>query len=239
MKSSNHRSRVGAEKRERMLNKLVISALQVFTQKGSDAAGIEDVIVAARVSRGTFYNYFRTNEELMQAVVEAVSNELLALIDACIQAKPDPAARIAAGLRMVLRTTQKHPLFASFVTKVGIERMLADSLAVQYLKRDIQHGIEEGRFDIADPELGVLLVAGAAQAAIMIISHGRHSGTSFCDELAYHVLLSLGMSRIEARKVANEALEEVSWPVGSLLSRTQHLDDPDDSLVPVSHQAAP
>ena len=60
-----HRTRVAAERRARMHRKLVESALLVFAEKGVDASVIEDVIAAADVSRGTFYNYFRTNGELL------------------------------------------------------------------------------------------------------------------------------------------------------------------------------
>jgi len=67
---SDHRPRVAAERRARMRRKLVESALLVFAGKGVDASVIEDVIVAAGVSRGTFYNYFRTNAELLAAVNE-------------------------------------------------------------------------------------------------------------------------------------------------------------------------
>lgn len=38
---------------------------------------IDDVIAEAGVSRGTFYNYFRTNTELMAAVGETLADELV------------------------------------------------------------------------------------------------------------------------------------------------------------------
>jgi len=62
------RWRAGAERRQRMRLRLIESALPVFAEKGLDAASIDDVIAAAGVSRGTFYNYFRTDVELAAAV---------------------------------------------------------------------------------------------------------------------------------------------------------------------------
>lgn len=147
--------------------RLVASALQVFASKGFDATDIEDVIAAAEVSRGTFYNYFKTNEELMQAVIEAVSHEMLTLIDAVVLPKPDPASRIASGLRLVLHTTCRHRLFANFVTRMGVDQTLRHSLAIQYLQRDLQAGMDEGRFAMKDARLGLLLVLGTAHATIM------------------------------------------------------------------------
>jgi AcrR family transcriptional regulator len=78
--------------------RLIEAALHVFAEKSADAAVIDDVIKAAGVSRGTFYNYFRTNEELMAAVLHAVGDEILGLIEAAIAAHEDPAERLAHGL---------------------------------------------------------------------------------------------------------------------------------------------
>src|SRR5689334_266328 len=95
-----HRPRVAAERRERMHNRLVESALVVFGQRGVDATIVDELIRTAGVSRGTFYNYFRTNEDVLVAVSVAVSNEMLRLVDPFAHAEADPAARIAVGMRL-------------------------------------------------------------------------------------------------------------------------------------------
>ena len=51
MQTSQHRSRVGAERRHRTRVRLIESALEVFAAKGVDATVIEDVIASAGVSR--------------------------------------------------------------------------------------------------------------------------------------------------------------------------------------------
>jgi AcrR family transcriptional regulator len=203
--------------------RLVASALQVFASKGFDATDIEDVIAAAEVSRGTFYNYFKTNEELMQAVIEAVSHEMLTLIDAVVLPKPDPASRIASGLRLVLHTTCRHRLFANFVTRMGVDQTLRHSLAIQYLQRDLQAGMDEGRFAMKDARLGLLLVLGTAHATIMAFSLNAPLPDDICEEVTYHVLLGLGMTKSAARKLVSAPLEEVPWPANSFLARTQDL----------------
>ena len=56
-----HRVRVGAQRRGKTRLRLLQCALAVFTEKGPDVAFIDDFIAAAGVSRGTFYNHFKTN----------------------------------------------------------------------------------------------------------------------------------------------------------------------------------
>src|SRR5271166_1345041 len=86
----------------RMHRKLVESALLVFAEKGVDASAIEDVIAAADVSRGTFYNYFRTNGELLAAAIQELGNELVEHIEERVASIPSPAARLFSGLRLYM-----------------------------------------------------------------------------------------------------------------------------------------
>ena len=148
MNTLDHRTRVAAEKRERMRMRLIESALHVFAHKGADAAVIEDVIAMAEVSRGTFYNYFRTNEELLAAVVKELGNELLAQVETVVIHCKDPAERLATAVRMALHTMQAHPLLAQFVARSGLVMATHNSLALDYLPRDIQDAMDSGRFHL-------------------------------------------------------------------------------------------
>ena len=71
--AEDHRVRVGAERREKTRLKLLESALLVFTEKGLDNVVIDGFIAAAGVSRGTFYNHFRTTNELLLALATGMS----------------------------------------------------------------------------------------------------------------------------------------------------------------------
>ena len=124
MNTLDHRTRVAAEKRERMRMRLIESALHVFAHKGADAAVIEDVIAMAEVSRGTFYNYFRTTEEVMAAVQQDVGNELLSLVDMAIADRQDPAERLACGVRMVLQELNLLPTLT--VAEAGLNLFWLD-----------------------------------------------------------------------------------------------------------------
>ena len=102
-----HRRRVAAEKRVRMRRKLIENALLVFAEKGVDASVIEVVIKAAGVSRGTFYNYFRTNAELQMAATDELGNEIVQQIENETRDNPSPAARVCTGVRLYLRAARR------------------------------------------------------------------------------------------------------------------------------------
>src|ERR1700751_751348 len=105
-----HRVRVGAMRRERTRLRLLETALTVFTEKGADVAVIDDFIAAAGVSRGTFYNHFRTTTELMLALATAMSDEVLQIVDPLVLAVEDPIERFATGTRLYMQMALRYPL---------------------------------------------------------------------------------------------------------------------------------
>lgn len=225
MTTLDHRTRVAAEKRERMRMRLIESALHVFAHKGADAAVIEDVIAMAEVSRGTFYNYFRTNEELLAAVVKELGNELLALVETVVIQCKDPAERLATGVRMALQTMQAHPLLAQFVARSGLAMAANNSLAMTYLPRDIQAAMDNGRFNLGSVQVGLVLVLGIAHAAVAAMTLPAPLSTSlsadYAEEVTYHLLLGLGMTKAQARKLVSTPITPIEFPEQALLARTR------------------
>jgi AcrR family transcriptional regulator len=221
MSSPDFRTRVAAEKRERMRTRLIESALQVFNSKGVEATLIEDLITHAQVSRGTFYNHFRTTEEAMAAVLQELGNELLMLVDAAIIDRPDPAERLACGVRMVLHAARQFPQAGVFISRVGVARSLGKMPALGHLMRDLLEASETGRFTLADPMLGMDLVVGTTSAALFTLGMRPDTGHDYPQEIAFHILLGLGMPRAAARKLAVKPIQPVELPPDALLMRTQ------------------
>ena len=54
-----------AEKRERLRNQLLDAAEDLFRERGFDETRIEEIAERVQVSRQTFFNYFRTKEQVL------------------------------------------------------------------------------------------------------------------------------------------------------------------------------
>ena len=221
MSSPDFRTRVAAEKRERMRTRLMESALQVFNTQGVEGTVIEDLITHAQVSRGTFYNHFRTTEEAMAAVLQALGNELLVLVDAAIIDRPDPAERLACGVRMVLHAARQFPQAGMFISRVGVARSLDKMPALGHLMRDLLQANAAGRFTLADPMLGMDLVVGTTSAALFTLGTRPDIRPDYPQEITLHILLGLGMTRSAARKLVDKPIQAVELPADALLMRTQ------------------
>ncbi|MGO4382070.1 TetR/AcrR family transcriptional regulator [Pseudoduganella sp. RAF53_2] len=215
----NHRTRVGAKRREKTRAKLLESALLVFAQKGPQAV-IEDVIAQAGIARGSFYNYFRTNDELLEAVASEINDDLLRAIDPVVQQCSDPAERIACGARLVLRTARRFPLFGHFLAGLPFPAANSSLLGVQYLSRDVALGVATRRFGDIDQRMGIDLLVGVVVSAACSMAREQLGG-DYADASARAMLRALGMEDQEAARIAALPLPAFELPEHSILRRTQ------------------
>lgn len=165
-RTADHRTRIGRERRARTRQRIIESALGVIAERGPDAPVIEDFIRAAGVARGTFYNHFRTTEELLTATSGWLEDALIGQIESAIGGFDDPVRRAATGMRLWLHLSRQEPVFCAFVVRsrfrgASVERILA---------RDLGASLQSGRMTAPSIELARDLVVGMireAQARMM------------------------------------------------------------------------
>ena len=203
-----------------MRARLIESAMLVFARRGAEGTVIDEVITTAEVSRGSFYHYFRTNEELLAAVAAEVGNQMLEIVDPVVPYHTDPVVRVACGVRLSLMVAQAHPHLAAFMVRVGPSALGANSLATEVLPRDIAAGIASGRFAAMHPRLAFDLVTGPVLAGFHTLLTARVPD-SYPQDMAQAVLRSLGVAKAAAAKAAHILLDDIDLPADSLLVRAQ------------------
>jgi AcrR family transcriptional regulator len=217
--TTNHRTRVAAMRREKTRARLLESALLVFSRKGPHAV-IEDVIAQAGMARGSFYNYFRTNEELLDAVAGEINEELLRIIDPLVQRYADPAERIACGARLVLHAVERFPLIGTFMARLPFLTANGSLLSLGFVDRDVGLGIAAGRFRGITRRVAANVVLGVMLSAAY--STARESMDSgYLDGSVRAILRALGVRENEAARLAAQPLPAFELPASSLLRRTQ------------------
>ena len=214
-----HRTRVAADRRARMRRKLVESALLVFAEKGVDAPVIDDVIAAADVSRGTFYNYFRTNGELLAAAIQELGNELVEHIEQRVTTIPSPAERLFTGLRLYLGAARRFPLFARFVGRVGPEAIGTGSRVQDYIPIHLAEAVRVGEFVDAPIPVALDLVVGVGLVAVARIAQGR-ADEGYLVAILLALARALGLEPKRAAAILSEPLAPLDLGADSLLTRT-------------------
>jgi len=70
--------RLGIREEQRLLTqrRILESALQVFEEKGYNAATVEDIVAAAGIARGTFYLHFKNKLHLVQSLTDEIAPEV-------------------------------------------------------------------------------------------------------------------------------------------------------------------
>ena len=215
-----HRTRVAAERRARMRRKLVESALLVFAEKGVDASVIEDVIAAADVSRGTFYNYFRTNGELLAAAIQELGSELVEHIEERVKSICSPAARVFTGLRLYMDAARRFPLFARFVARIGPQAVGPENLVNAYIPIHIAEAVERGEFVDAPVRIVLDIVVAVGVMVVARIAAGA-AADAYVNAMLLALARTLGFDLARAEALLSAPLAPLSLNADSLLVRSQ------------------
>jgi len=200
-----YQTRVGARRRTLTRSRIIATALPVFAEKGPDAPVIDDFIQAAAISRGTFYNHFRTVGELLAATSDNLTEELLQLIDAKLVDTTEPDLRIATALRLIGQKALSDRHWCAFLSRashVGVH-------ARHYLERDLTLGQRLGVFELPDVTAAFDLITGTTMQTLRAIESGR---CLTVEDLRSHLQLifrALGVPAARIERLLNEPLPEL------------------------------
>jgi AcrR family transcriptional regulator len=184
-KQTDHRTRVGAERSARTEARILEAALNVFADLGPDAPKIDDFVLAAGISRGTFYNYFDSVEELLEATSEWTTRELVDTIEAALECVDGPALRLGIGLRLCMAKAQSNPTWCRFVARVWkIGGMEAP-------RRDLEDGVRLGVFRAPSTTVALDLLFGGLREALLRMGNGR-TPPGYAAEMTELCLQALG-----------------------------------------------
>ena len=198
-RSVDHRTRVGQARSARTQIRIVEAALRVFAERGPDAPVIDDFVAAAGVARGTFYNHFKSVEELLDATSEWTTMQVNQSIAHAMAGLEDPTLRLGVGMRLFFARAQGDPVWCRFVARVwklgGLELPL----------RDVDAGIRLGEFRVPGRDAAHALLLGGVRDALQRIAD-RRMPPSFGDEMAEIYLRALGA---EPRRIAAALAHEL------------------------------
>ncbi len=95
----------GRRERVKALNRQAIltAAREVFAELGYEAAGVRDIIRRTGLASGTFYNYFRSKEEVAKALAADAADRLRPPLEACREQATDFPAYLGGIVRAYFR----------------------------------------------------------------------------------------------------------------------------------------
>ncbi len=158
------------------------TAMSLFIERGYDDTSVNAIIEAVGVSKGAFYHYFRTKEELLDELAARAGEQAMAIVEPIVSEPGVPAVdkmnamfartnAFKAQNRELMLTlarvfySDRNALLRSRMTRRSVE------LTAPALARIIEQGNREGTMAVGHPtqtaqmilEFGATVVAGFAQ----------------------------------------------------------------------------
>jgi AcrR family transcriptional regulator len=218
--TKNHRVRVGAQRREKTRLRLLESALNVFIEKGPDQAVTEDFIAAAGVSRGTFYNHFKTVADLLLALATDMSDEVLGVVDPLVLGCKSPVERFATGTRLYMQMAYRYPLWGQFLRMVGTRIATRGQLIETYLTRDLRAAIDQKLLKVEDLLVARDIVLGSIFYGIETMAT-EETMEHHPEHIIRYVLIGLGVQEAEAERISAMPLTNPGAVDGPIFSKLE------------------
>ncbi|HUI87994.1 MAG TPA: TetR/AcrR family transcriptional regulator [Anaerolineales bacterium] len=163
------------QRSEETRSRILESAAKLFSERGFNAASVDDICADAKISKGAFYHHFESKQALFLALLDG----WLKIIDNAIEASKDKTApetfvQMTGAFPYIFATAGNHlPMFMEFWLQASRdEKIWQASIAPyrryhQYFTSLIKKGVEEGSFVNVDPQIASRLIVSAAMGLLL------------------------------------------------------------------------
>ncbi|HVY63824.1 MAG TPA: TetR/AcrR family transcriptional regulator [Gammaproteobacteria bacterium] len=198
-------------KRERTRRKILDATFGLIGNEKGLTVRIEEICAAAHISRGTFYNYFTSLEELFEVLAVELSHGLNRALVLTMDDVRSHAVGSNAAIQHYLNYARRDPAWAWAMVHLSAFGPPFGAEAWEACYRAIENGIEAGEFDLPNATVGRDLMTGTVMATVrtMLRSGGDDTQPAV---VAYHLLRAFGVPAARAREVADSPLPEIVVP---------------------------
>lgn len=151
---------------------LIKAAREIIAERGLEGLRVSDVTQRADVAFGTFYNQFKTKDDIIEAVV---AETLVGLANSIADspAFADPAEAHAASTLAIVRIAYEDPDLARLLVNLSQAEARFERIIRPQAGALLERGVAEGVFAIDDLETTLTMSMAAAFEVIHGILDGR------------------------------------------------------------------
>lgn len=200
-----------AGKRERTRRQILETACALFAERGVENVALIEVAERAGVSNGTFYNHFRTKQDLLAGLALLFADTLCRRIFESCMGIEDGARRMVVGNRRYVQFAAEHPGWAAMFMAVFAAAPELRSHIDAFVLEDLRIGIRQKRFRVASEAAALDLIGGACNQAMLRAVLGE-SPPGHDIAVATTVLRGLGMDFDAAAACARAPLPPLPVP---------------------------
>ena len=163
------------EERKRLV---LLSAKEVFSQKGYHQASVSDIIQRAGIARGTFYLYFRSKRDVFNSILDELVMELeevMKRID--LDSSASSLEQLRSILRLIFMLALENPEMTQIVLRRagGLDSEFDSKLRKFYemvldkIESNLQQGIELGLVRKCNTKIAACCILGCMEEVVNLI----------------------------------------------------------------------
>jgi AcrR family transcriptional regulator len=155
---------------------IMTAARKLLEQRGPEAMTMEEIAAAAGVAKGTLYLYFQSKDDLIQALITRVGENIIRDLEASLETPGKPAEKLIRVVTVLLEYLNRErllfPIYARELlrgereSREGFRRRYQEleEEFVALVTRLFTEGIAAGQFIPANPRLLTFLIRGLVRA---------------------------------------------------------------------------
>jgi AcrR family transcriptional regulator len=183
---------------------LLDAAERLFAHRGAGATSLYEIAEEAGVANGTLYNYFRSREDIVAAVVTRLVARIHQDVARRAADVSDPAERLAIGCCRFVAEADRDRVWGAATLRLWAASDALPTAVDDPMREDLRAGRRRRRFAFRDEQAAVDLVRGAVLAGMRSVVEGRR-GAQHGRAVATLMLRALGVAPDEAETLAQRA----------------------------------
>ena len=185
---------------------------ELLSRHPIDAITINNIVQTAGVAKGSFYNHFPDKESLAAEVSSAIREEVERSVDESNRNVTDPAYRIVRGMCNNMQLAVSDPRRATIMLRGHEWVTSADHPLNKGLNRDIEAGVESGRFAQRCSDVGAIQIIGTvffSMNRIMEQELSVEQATELATRTFTLILCGFGLSEEEAVRIVSDSARDI------------------------------
>ena len=201
----------GARQRQRTADALMHAGERLFGTRPVEGVTIDQIVDAADVAKGSFYNHFEDKEEFAVAVYELIRGDCEFHIFAANRGVRSAPVRIVRALCVVLRYAMAHPERIQALISLSDRRESVSAPLNAGVVADVREGLEQRSLAHIDCETGVMVALGIVREAVRqtIAPWVTTPPELIAAKLGAATLRALGVKHTLAQQYAQAAAEDI------------------------------
>jgi AcrR family transcriptional regulator len=198
-------------RRARTRAALLEAGRTLLAQRDVEAFSVDEIVAAADVAKGSFYNHFADKDVFAREIGAAVRRQAEEAVKRANTGIDEPAARLARALCVFVRFAIEHRDSAQVLWRLNSGATMADAPVNRGLKEELERATQSAALASLDIETGVLLVMGTIVIALRHVLEERVSTppSRVAANMAAGMLRALGLTPRRARSFAMGAARAI------------------------------